>query len=84
MSTLRKTAADVAELQVDLTKRLALVAEKQVATNALLEEIGRQRADADVQNELAQIEADKASAASGNSRFLQCISHSCVIRYNLL
>ncbi|RYG70338.1 hypothetical protein EON64_00425, partial [archaeon] len=64
LSTLRKTAADVAELQINLTHRLALVAEKQVATNQLLEEIGVQRADADVQNELANGEAAKASIAT--------------------
>jgi dynein heavy chain len=64
LSTLRKTAADVAELQIDLTHRLELVAEKQVATNQLLEEIGVERAGADVQNELANIEATKAATAS--------------------
>lgn len=64
LSTLRKTAADVAELQIDLTHRLELVAEKQIATNNLLQEIGVQRADADVQNELANAEAGKASIAS--------------------
>ena len=64
LSTLRKTAANVAELQVDLSHRLVLVAEKQVKTNELLEEIGVQRADADVQNQLASVEAEKASIAS--------------------
>ena len=64
LSTLRKTAADVAELQIDLTHRLEVVAEKQIATNLLIEEIGVQRADADVQNEIANVEAQKASASS--------------------
>ena len=36
LSTLRKTASDVAELQIDLTRSLALVAEKQINTNLLL------------------------------------------------
>jgi len=67
LSTLRKTAADVAELQIDLTHRLEQVAEKQIATNALLEEIGVQRADADVQNELANAEAEKAAIASAEA-----------------
>ena len=40
------------------------MAEKKIATNALLEEIGVQRADADVQNELANAEAEKAAIAS--------------------
>ena len=67
LSTLRKTAADVAELQIDLTHRLEMVAEKQVATNALLDEIGVQRADADVQNEMAGKEAEKAAIASAEA-----------------
>lgn len=40
LSTIHKTAADVTELQVDLTHSLEQVAEKQIATNILLEEIG--------------------------------------------
>ena len=64
LSTLRKTAADVAELQIDLGHRMVIVEEKQVATNILIEEIGVQRADADVQNELASKEAEKAGEAS--------------------
>ena len=64
LSTLRKTASDVAELQIDLSHRLEIVAEKQIATNALIEEIGVQRADADVQNEIANAEAAKAAESS--------------------
>ena len=71
LSTLRKTSADVAELKVDLTHRLVLVAEKQVATNALLEEIGVQRADADVQNEMASKEAEKAAVASAEAATIE-------------
>jgi hypothetical protein len=44
-----------------------MVAEKQVATNVLLEEIGVQRADADVQNEMAGKEAEKAALASSEA-----------------
>ena len=71
LSTLRKTSADVAELKIDLTHRLVLVAEKQVATNALLEEIGVQRADADVQNEMASREAEKAAEASASAQVIE-------------
>lgn len=71
LSTLRKTAADVAELQIDLKHSLELVAEKQVATNALIEEIGVQRADADIQNELANIEAAKAAEASAAAAVIE-------------
>lgn len=76
LSTLRKTAADVAELQIDLTHRLEVVAEKQVATNALIVEIGVQRADADVQNELASKEAEKASVASAAAAVIETQAES--------
>jgi dynein heavy chain len=71
LSTLRKTAADVAELQIDLSHRLEVVAEKQIATNVLIEEIGVQRADADVQNAAASIEAEKASTASAEAAVIE-------------
>jgi dynein heavy chain, axonemal len=71
LSTLRKTAADVAELQIDLNHRLEVVAEKQVACAALIEDIGIQRADADVQNELAAVEAEKASTASAEAAVIE-------------
>eukprot|EP01041_Mallomonas_annulata_P000386 gene386-700_t len=71
LSTLRKTAADVAELQIDLGHRMDVVAEKQQATNVLLEEIGVQRADADKQNEAANIEAEKASQASAEAAVIE-------------
>lgn len=71
LSTLRKTASDVAELQVDLKHSLELVAEKQRATNVLLEQIGVQRADADVQNEIANEEAEKASQASAAAAVIE-------------
>jgi dynein heavy chain len=71
LSTLRKTAADVAELQVDLGIKMERVAEKVIATNALLEEIGVQRADADVQNEIANAEAEKAGIAAAGAAEIQ-------------
>jgi dynein heavy chain, axonemal len=71
LSTLRKTAADVAELQIDLSHRMEVVAEKQIATNLLIEEIGVQRADADVQNTQAGIEADKAASASEKAAIIE-------------
>jgi dynein heavy chain len=71
LSTLRKTAADVAELQIDLSHRMEVVAEKQIATNILIEEIGVQRADADVQVNLANIEAEKAAEASAKAAVIE-------------
>ena len=71
LSTLKKTAADVAELQVDLSHRMEIVAEKQVATNLLIEEIGVQKADADIQNAQANVEAEKASEASAKAAVIE-------------
>lgn len=59
LSTLRKTAADVAELQIDLTHTMVRVEEKKAATDALIEEMGVQRADAEVQQAAASVEAEK-------------------------
>jgi dynein heavy chain len=71
LSTLRKTAADVAELQVDLAHRMEKVAEKKIATDALIVEIGIQRADADVQNAKAAIEKEAAEKASGEAEVIE-------------
>ena len=57
--------------QVDLKHSLELVAEKQQATNVLIDEIGVQRADADVQNELANAEAEKAAEASAAAAIIE-------------
>lgn len=64
LSTLRKTAADVAELQVDLKHTMLKVAEKQASTDQLLEQMGREKAAAEVQQDYANKEKQKAEAAS--------------------
>lgn len=64
LSTLRKTSADVAELQVDLKHTMVQVAEKQASTNLLLEQMGREKAGAEVQQEHANKEKAKAEEAS--------------------
>ena len=64
LSTLRKTADDVDQLKIDLTHQMVLVEEKQVATGLLIDQIGVEKADADIQNEKANIEAEKAGVAS--------------------
>ncbi|CAM9512785.1 unnamed protein product, partial [Scytosiphon promiscuus] len=71
LSTLRKTAADVAELQVDLTHTMVKVEEKKAATEVLLEEMGVQRAGAEKQQAAASIEADKASLASAEAAAIE-------------
>eukprot|EP00611_Tribonema_gayanum_P021674 TRINITY_DN4214_c0_g1_i1.p1 TRINITY_DN4214_c0_g1~~TRINITY_DN4214_c0_g1_i1.p1 ORF type:complete len:1693 (-),score=702.71 TRINITY_DN4214_c0_g1_i1:70-5124(-) len=67
LSTLRKTAADVAELQVDLKHTMVKVEEKKAATDELLVEMGVQREDAERQRAAASIEAEKAASASASA-----------------
>jgi dynein heavy chain len=71
LSTLRKTAQDVAELQVDLTHTMAKVEEKKNATDALLEQMGKQRGEAEAQQEVAEVEAKKASEASAAAEVIE-------------
>ena len=59
LSTLKKTADDVAELQVDLDHTMVKVDEKRKSTEALLESMGKQRAEAEVFQESARDEAEK-------------------------
>jgi hypothetical protein len=56
LSTLRKTAADVAELQIDLKHTMIRVEEKKAATDELLIEMGVQKEDAEKQQAAATIE----------------------------
>jgi dynein heavy chain len=71
LSTLRKTAADVSELQEDLKHTMEKVEEKKVMTDALIEEMGVQRQDAEVQQEAANIEAEKASKAAYEASLIE-------------
>ena len=71
LSTLRKTAADVALLQRDLTHTLVRVEEKKAATEQLIQEMGAQRAEAEIQQETATLEADKANIASAEAALLE-------------
>lgn len=67
LSTLRKTADDVAELQKDLKTTMEKVEEKKIATDDLIEKMKVQQADAKVQQDAAQIEAAKANEESEKS-----------------
>jgi len=71
VTTLRKTAADVAELQDDLKVTMVKVAEKKEATEELLKEMGVQRADAEQQQAAASVEAEKANDASAKAAVIQ-------------
>ncbi|EQC33295.1 hypothetical protein SDRG_09276 [Saprolegnia diclina VS20] len=70
LSTLRKTSADVAELQIDLKNTMQVVAEKQASTDVLLEQMGREKAGAEVQQENANKEKAKAEKASASAQEL--------------
>lgn len=71
LSTLRKTAQDVAELQIDLKHTMVRVEEKKAATEALIEQMGVQRADAEVQKASASVVAEKANEAAMSAAKLQ-------------
>ncbi len=68
LSTLRKTALDVAELQVDLKQTMIRVDEKKSATEALLVQMGQQRKEAEDQQAIAELEAQKAAKCVGAVR----------------
>ncbi len=64
---LRKTASDVKDLQADLAHTMAMVEEKRKHTDALLDQMGKQRADAEKHMALASTQAEKAEAASAEA-----------------
>ncbi|KAH8052755.1 dynein light chain binding protein [Aureococcus anophagefferens] len=67
LSTLKKTSADVDELQIDLKRTMVTVEEKKLATDELLKEMGVSRAAAEKEKELANVEKEKATAASDSA-----------------
>jgi len=71
LSTLRKTAADVAELQVDLVHTMEKVAEKKASTEILIKNMGVETAAAEVQQAEAAEEEIKAGAASSNAAAIE-------------
>ena len=64
LSTLQRTSRDVKVLQEELSVTMQKVEEKKAATDALLEQMGKQRGDAQVQQEAASKEKAKADAAA--------------------
>ena len=71
LSTLRKTSADVANLKIDLEHTMVKVAEKQASTDALLVEMGIEKAGAEVQEAAANVEKAKAEEASAAAEKLE-------------
>uniref|UniRef100_K3X576 AAA+ ATPase domain-containing protein n=1 Tax=Globisporangium ultimum (strain ATCC 200006 / CBS 805.95 / DAOM BR144) TaxID=431595 RepID=K3X576_GLOUD len=64
LATLKKTAMDVAGLQDELKKTMKKVDERKKATDALLEQMGKQRGDAEVKQRRADEERAKAAKAA--------------------
>jgi len=64
LSTLRKTAADVDELQINLKRTMLHVEEKKLATDVLIEEMGQSRNFAEKEQAAANVEKEKATMAS--------------------
>ena len=71
LSTLRKTADDVAELQINLKITLTKCDEKTEATNVLIAEMGVKKADAAVEQEKAAVEAEKAAKESAAAKIIE-------------
>jgi dynein heavy chain len=71
LSTLRKTAADVAEMQVDLAHTMEKVEEKKKATEVLIENMGVEKTKAEAQQEAAAAEAVKAGDASAKAAAIE-------------
>ncbi|GLE01105.1 hypothetical protein PINS_up009918 [Pythium insidiosum] len=64
LATLKKTATDVAALQDELKKTMKKVEERKRATDALLEQMGKQRGDAEAKQRRADEERAKAARAA--------------------
>lgn len=64
LATLKKTAHDVAGLQEELKRTMKKVDERKKATDILLEQMGKQRGDAEVKQRRADQERVKAAKAA--------------------
>jgi len=71
LDTLQRTNRDVAVLQEFLKEKKKEVEAKKAATDALLEEMGQQREEAQAQNVIAEKEKAKADKASEQARKLE-------------
>lgn len=71
LSTLRKTATDVAELQKDLVITMEKVAEKKAATDVLIAEMGVKQEDANAEKEKASVTATMANEESAKAAIIE-------------
>ena len=61
LETLQRTEKDVSELKTDLMKTMERVEEKKKGTDLLLEQMGKQRGEAEKQGKVAAIEKEKCA-----------------------
>ena len=71
LSTLRKTATDVAELQEDLKITMVKVEEKKAATDVLIAEMGVQQEQANKEKEAASVVAKNADEESAKAAVIE-------------
>jgi dynein heavy chain len=71
LQTLMRTNQDVEQLQEYLKEKKKEVEAKKAATDKLLEEMGKQRSEAEAQQEIADVEKKKADEAAGEARKLE-------------
>jgi dynein heavy chain len=76
LMVLRKTAADVKDLQADLAHTMSMVEEKRKHTDALLDQMGKQRADAEKHMAAAKVQADHAEAANAEANRIEAEASS--------
>ena len=67
LETLRRTHEDVSKLQEELRLTLVRVDEKRAAMEVLLDEMGRERGEAQAQEAVARVEKAKADAANASA-----------------
>lgn len=71
LDTLARTNKDVESLQEFLIEKKKEVEAKKAATDELLEEMGQQRTEAEIQQKAADIEKEKADKAAGEAKAIE-------------
>ena len=71
LNTLMRTNKDVEKLQEFLKEKKKEVEAKKAATDALLEEMGKQRSEAEAQQAIADVEKKKADAAAAEAKAIE-------------
>ena len=71
LETLQRTEKDVSELKLDLVKTMERVEEKKKGTDILLEQMGKQRGEAEKQGKVAAIEKEKCSKLAAEAERIE-------------